>query len=152
MKPKSWFEEKIDTLRQGFHFRFEEYLLHFSNQAAQIMEAKGLTRTELAKKMGVSKPYVTELLSGKPNLTLASMLKLVDALGSELSISIADPVLSTLQELDFSQAQEAPLSTTTVTVSEFLERVQGFESSKSATIKNYVPLQGDSLETSSLAA
>jgi len=111
MKPKSWFEEKIGTLRKGFHFRLEENLLTFTGQAAQIMEAKGITRTELAKRMGVSKPYVTELLSGKPNLTLVSMLKLVDALGSQLHLNIADPVLNAAQELELSEAQEAPSPT-----------------------------------------
>ena len=44
------------------------------------MKRLGLTQTELAKRMKISRPYVTKLLSGDVNITFASAERLAKAL------------------------------------------------------------------------
>ncbi|HET6464896.1 MAG TPA: helix-turn-helix transcriptional regulator [Nitrospiria bacterium] len=91
MDPRKWFEEEIKRYKDDFDFRLEGLILDFTKQIALIMENKKIRRSELAAKMEVSRPYVTEILAGKPNLTFESMLKLADALGANLQITLGVP-------------------------------------------------------------
>lgn len=50
----------------------------------RILKAKGLTQAQLAHLMGVSRPFITTVLSGKTNLTLETIAKLSYALGEPL--------------------------------------------------------------------
>ncbi|MDA2911771.1 helix-turn-helix transcriptional regulator [Nitrospiraceae bacterium AH_259_D15_M11_P09] len=106
MKTPTWVEEQLDKLQEDFDFRLEGFILDLTRQICGIIEAKNITRAELARKMGVSKAYITEILTGQPNLTLESMLKIADALDSQLRVSIGDQsvtkanVSSSFQEMD----------------------------------------------------
>lgn len=44
------------------------------------MKRLGLNQTDLAKRMKVSRPYVTKLLSGDVNITFGTALRLANAL------------------------------------------------------------------------
>lgn len=94
MSNKTWFEEEVDRLKDDFDYRLEGYILNFTRQICMLMESKKITRSDLAKRLDVSKAYVTEVLSGKPNLTFESMLKLCDAVGATLENNILDGATS----------------------------------------------------------
>lgn len=51
------------------------------NCAEQYMRQNGLNRSELAKKLGVSRSYVTQLLNGDFDHRLSKMTELVTAFG-----------------------------------------------------------------------
>ena len=48
------------------------------------LDEKGMTKKELADRMGVTPTYVGKLLKGKENLSLETISKIEDALGVEL--------------------------------------------------------------------
>ena len=50
-----------------------------------LMEIQGLTKAELARRLGISRQYVTDLLNGKKPITLKSAKKIAHAL--EVSVS-----------------------------------------------------------------
>ncbi|MBK9110683.1 MAG: helix-turn-helix domain-containing protein [Nitrospira sp.] len=56
------------------------------------METSDLSRSELARRMEVSPAYITKVLSGNPNLTIKSLIKLSDALGQELHLELKNKV------------------------------------------------------------
>lgn len=93
MKADRWFKEQSKQLEGDFEYRLEGYILDLTRQICTVMEAKKISRAELARKMNVSKAYITELLTGTPNLTLESMLKLSEALGGKLTVEISDPAV-----------------------------------------------------------
>ena len=53
------------------------------------MEQEGVTRSELARRLGTSPAYITKLLRGQGNFTIATMVRLARALGAELRIELA---------------------------------------------------------------
>ena len=60
----------------------------FTEEVFRLMEEQGVSRGELARRLGTSPAYVTKILRGNANFTLASMVKLARALGSELGIKL----------------------------------------------------------------
>ena len=65
-------------------------VVEFTEELCRLMEEKGISRAELAKRIGTSRAYVTKLLGGNANFTLATMVKLAFALGGAVHIHIAD--------------------------------------------------------------
>jgi predicted transcriptional regulator len=71
----------------------EEYwtqraIVQFTEELSRRMEEKGVSRAELAAAIGVSQPYITKVLKGNVNFTLATMTKLAMALGAVLRIQV----------------------------------------------------------------
>jgi transcriptional regulator with XRE-family HTH domain len=66
----------------------ERVILEFTEELTRWMELQGVSRKELAERIGSSQPYITKVLKGDVNFTLASMVKLARALGAELRIQL----------------------------------------------------------------
>jgi antitoxin component HigA of HigAB toxin-antitoxin module len=62
----------------------------FVRELERRMEEQGVSRAELARRLGSSKAYVTKVLSADANFTLATMNRLAMALGGEVHIRISD--------------------------------------------------------------
>jgi transcriptional regulator with XRE-family HTH domain len=58
------------------------------------MEAKTMSRAELAARLGTSAAYITKALRGDVNFTLESMTKLALAVGGRLHVSVVDRSVS----------------------------------------------------------
>jgi transcriptional regulator with XRE-family HTH domain len=71
--------------RETLDYKIESARVDFTEEALGIMAEQGISKADLARKLGVSKPYVTKLLGGGANLTLESMVRLAEALGCSLS-------------------------------------------------------------------
>ena len=74
--------------------RHEEYwtervIAEFTEDLSRWMEAKGISQAELAASIGVSPPYISKVLKGNANLTLATMTKLATALGAVVRVHLA---------------------------------------------------------------
>lgn len=54
-----------------------------------LMDREGIKKAELAKRIGRSKAYVTQLLSGARNMTLHTFADLAFALGHQVRLSVA---------------------------------------------------------------
>ena len=51
------------------------------------MEREGISRADLAAKLGVSRAAVSQMFNKTPNVTIKKMVEIADAVGVELSIS-----------------------------------------------------------------
>jgi transcriptional regulator with XRE-family HTH domain len=63
-------------------------ILEFTESLVREMERQGVTRSELARRIGVTPAYVTKILRGQANFTLDTMVRLARALGSDLHVQI----------------------------------------------------------------
>lgn len=73
----------------GFRRGYEEELekLRIVDTLIQLRERQGLTQIGLARRMGVSQPFIAKLESGEThNFSLETLLKLALALNSELEV------------------------------------------------------------------
>jgi transcriptional regulator with XRE-family HTH domain len=55
------------------------------------MGEQGVSRAELARRLGTSQAYVTKVLRGNVNFTLAALVKLARAVGGEVRLSLVEP-------------------------------------------------------------
>lgn len=69
--------------------RQERVILEVTETIYAQMEQLGLRKSELATKLGVSKAYVTQALSGDRNLTLRSLVDFASALDCEIAVHLA---------------------------------------------------------------
>ena len=54
----------------------------------ELRKKKHLTQKQLAEKAGIGKEQISKIENGKFNLTLSSMNKIADALGSKLNFNL----------------------------------------------------------------
>lgn len=77
----------------------------FTESVVREMQRQGLTRTELAERLDATPAYVTKILRGKVNFTLATMVRLARALGSELDVRLRGGSHRRAAKSDLSTAQ-----------------------------------------------
>lgn len=82
-------EEFLRKARESDEYWVEGAILDFTEELATLMAKNNVSRTELAKRIGTSPAYITKVLRGNVNFTLASMVKLARALGAEIRVHIA---------------------------------------------------------------
>lgn len=97
------FSDLIHDAKSRDDYWIEDAIHRFTMQLHKQMQKQGLTKTELASRIGASQPYVTRILKGRDNLTIATMVKLARAVGLKVQIS--------LEETDPRAAQKATLPT-----------------------------------------
>src|SRR5690606_36261917 len=78
-------QENSDESRR-FHER-DRLALWTMESIAALMQDKGLTRADLARKIGSSRAYVTQLFSGSKNPTLGTVADLAWGLGYRARVS-----------------------------------------------------------------
>ena len=90
IKAKTHKEVLKSLLRsEGFRKGYEEELekLRIADSLIKLREKRGLTQAELARRMGVTQPFIAKLEAGEThNFSLETLVKLASALNSELEI------------------------------------------------------------------
>ncbi|MCA0394809.1 MAG: helix-turn-helix transcriptional regulator [Proteobacteria bacterium] len=83
---KAWIErqEQSDESRR-FH-EADRLAVWTMDSIADLMEKKGLSKADLARKLGCSRAHVTQLFSGARNPTLSTVADLAWALGFRASV------------------------------------------------------------------
>ncbi len=61
----------------------------FGEDVCRLMDEQGVSRAELARRLGTSRAYVTKLLGGNANFTLQTMAKVAMALGAAVHVHVA---------------------------------------------------------------
>jgi transcriptional regulator with XRE-family HTH domain len=64
----------------------ESLVLEASGIIAGLMEEQGVTKADLARKLSKSRPWITQLLSGKTNMTVRTLAEVVHELGAEVKL------------------------------------------------------------------
>lgn len=86
------FLESVKTSPDYWH---EGAVLEFTLDLQRRMEEQGVSRAELARRLGTSRAYITRLLGGDANFTLMTMVKLSMAVGGALHLHISDQKATT---------------------------------------------------------
>lgn len=80
MRPKSKKDDYERLLAQ------ERLILDATEAIVGLLEEQGVSRQELARRLGKSKGFVSQLLSGERNMTLRTLADLGYALGRSFSV------------------------------------------------------------------
>ena len=82
------FRQLLDDDRRMPEFWEEGTIITFTEALSVAMADQGITRTDLARRLGTSQVYVTRVLSGNANFTLKTMAKSAFALGMQLDVGL----------------------------------------------------------------
>jgi transcriptional regulator with XRE-family HTH domain len=74
--------------RRRNSFWSEKAKIDFAEDLWELMERRGVSRAQLAERIGSSAAYVTKALRGDANFTIESMVKLVRALDGQLTVHV----------------------------------------------------------------
>jgi len=83
------FKEFFRKAEERLAYHVEGSILDFTEDLCRVMDEKDVTRAELARRIETSPAYVTKILRGNSNFTLASMVRVAFALGCEVRIHLA---------------------------------------------------------------
>ena len=86
-------------------------ILEVAEEVHGAMESAGVSRAELARRLGTSPAYVTKILRGNANFTLDSLARLAFALGGEFRFHIA-PRGMTTRWTDVARRAKSPAQST----------------------------------------
>ena len=64
----------------------EEFILAATELIFSLMEEAGITKAELARRVGRSRGYLTQVLDGTRNMTLRTLAELAAALGHRVCL------------------------------------------------------------------
>jgi len=90
------FAELLERAQRHDEFWEEDIAADFTEELVRWMEEKGISRSELAARIGHRPSYVTKVLRGTVNLTAASMAKLARAVGARVRIHLSPPEARTV--------------------------------------------------------
>ncbi len=69
-------------------FAQEKLIFDLTEELCRYMEENGVTRSELAERMGRTRGFVSQILNGGRNFTLRTLADVIRALGPELTIQL----------------------------------------------------------------
>lgn len=75
------FQKELAEARSRTAYYEEDVLLDVATQLLGAMEDNKVTKSELARRMDVSPPYITKILQGHTNMTIETMTKIASAIG-----------------------------------------------------------------------
>jgi DNA-binding Xre family transcriptional regulator len=84
----TWIENYIDQNQYTVEFQTELSIIDLNEKIIAMMAQRKVNRVELAKRLGVSKAFVTKLLNGNPNMTIKTINALTLALDCQLYLDI----------------------------------------------------------------
>ena len=95
--------EKLTQTSEGMRlYQQERAIQEATDLICEVMEEQGVSRADLARRLGTTKSYITQLLDGRYNMTVRTMSDVLGALGravhfqdGPLSVTVqATPLLS----------------------------------------------------------
>ena len=89
---------ELDNDREAQMIYEEEGLvLEITETICELMQKRNIKRSELARKLGVDKSYITQLLDGSSNMTLKTVSDVLFCLDSRAKIQI-EPLINQMEE------------------------------------------------------
>jgi|GEM_PF-1552517 len=82
-------EDRVDGLMDGPDVMFEDLVLDITGEMCDLMDEQDVSRSELARRIGVKPPHVTRLLQGQDNFTLRTLTRIAYALGHVVRCTFA---------------------------------------------------------------
>ncbi|MCE9615080.1 MAG: helix-turn-helix transcriptional regulator [Lentisphaerae bacterium] len=88
MEKHSDFQTFFKNAGESPAYWVERAVLEFTEALVTRMASAGVSRAELARRIGCSPAYVTKILGGRTNFTLESMVRIASAVGCGLRIGL----------------------------------------------------------------
>jgi len=86
---KATFRDLFAAAEKDPAYWSERAILRVAEEIALAMERAGISRSELARRLGASPAYVTKILRGNANFTLDSLARIAYSLGGEFRFHLA---------------------------------------------------------------
>ena len=86
MPNDTFIRQYVEKFKDDPEFVTEQLMLEIGGSIVRCMKTREMSRSDLAKKLKVSRAYVTQLLNGKPNLTIRSLAALGVVLEARVGI------------------------------------------------------------------
>lgn len=90
MNAEQRFAERLKQYEHDPEFLTEELLIEITEQISVRLDAIGMSAAELAKRLGVSRPYISQIMNGKPNMTIRTLVGIALALDQRVSVTLKD--------------------------------------------------------------
>ena len=87
-REKAWFEKKLRTPREKLLFQQEHLILRATEELCRTMDEERLSKASVAERIGKSKAFVTQVLSGRRNMTLRTLAELAWACGHAVDLRL----------------------------------------------------------------
>ena len=100
MANEAWIRRQTESPEARRRYEEERLILWTTEAIWTAMDEQGLTRAELADRLGTSRANVTQLLSGTRNMTLKSLAGLAHACGLRADVHLKKLTESVFIELD----------------------------------------------------
>lgn len=81
-------QSKLEGVRKTLDYKVAKVQSDFAYGLSSFMADKGVSKKELAERIGKTEEYIDNLLSGDVNFTIEEAVKVLDVLGARLSLSI----------------------------------------------------------------
>ena len=91
MRTSAPFEEMRSEFAHDPEYLAERALLEVAEQICEAMEKQGMSRSELARRAGVTRQVLTRFLNTPANTTVLTLARLAQALDLELQLNLAEP-------------------------------------------------------------
>lgn len=78
----------FEESQKSSEYQLERAIVDFTEDVCQIMEDKGISRADLARRLGKSRAWVTKLLRGDRNLTLKTIVDVLWELGYKGTVAV----------------------------------------------------------------
>jgi transcriptional regulator with XRE-family HTH domain len=79
-------EEFLESPERRKLYEQERLFIEATELLTEVMEKKGITRAQLAQRLGKTKAYVTQVLRGNHNMTLRTLADLFSAVEHRISL------------------------------------------------------------------
>lgn len=84
--PLDFLTEVADEDRSSIDYRLQAQVLEIADRVHARLEQLGISQADLARRMEVSRPMISKLLTGDSNFQLRTLLRLAEALDMELMV------------------------------------------------------------------
>ena len=87
MNAQKWLLDQIQQYRDDPVFVAEQLIIEINEEICRQMAQENVNRAELARRLGVTRQFITKLLNGNPNLTVLTLVKIAVALGARVKMN-----------------------------------------------------------------
>jgi transcriptional regulator with XRE-family HTH domain len=90
------YRERVRSIENTPEFLLEMVKLAFAEELCRLLEEQGVSRGQLAERLGTSRAYITRILRTDYNLTAETMVKVALALDARVVLSLQSQKTATV--------------------------------------------------------
>lgn len=116
--------DRITKSKEGMQiWQQERIIFEATERICELMEMQEISRADLARNLGTTKSYITQLLDGRANMTLRKLSDVFVSLGRAVHLSdeLITTELKSIPQIEFTlenQAYHSPLDECEITFDE----------------------------------